>query len=143
VALCTHGATTSLCVITEVEVGASGDVRLRRAVAAVDCGTAVNPDIIVAQVQGGLIFGWTSALFSKITIRGGAVQQGNFNDYRLLRFNEAPPIEVHIVSSAEKPSGIGEPPAMVAAPTLANAIFDAVRVRVRDLPVDPRSLAIA
>jgi isoquinoline 1-oxidoreductase beta subunit len=132
---------TYICVMLETEVTLGGDVRLRRAVAAVDCGLAVNPNTVEAQVQGGLVFGWTGALYSGLTYRRGAVQQSNFHDYRMLRINETPPIEVHIVPSAEHPGGIGEVGTAIAAPALGNAIFAASGVRIRTLPIDRRLLA--
>lgn len=132
---------TLICAMVEVEVTPQGEILLRRAVAAVDCGTVVNPDTIVAQVQGGLIFGWSAALYGEVTLESGIVQQGNFNDYRVLRLDEVPHIEVHAVPSTEVPTGIGEPPASIAAPCLANAIFAATGVRVRELPIARTSLA--
>ncbi|MBS0393050.1 MAG: xanthine dehydrogenase family protein molybdopterin-binding subunit [Proteobacteria bacterium] len=132
---------TYICAIVEVEVSPQGQVRLRRAVAAVDCGTVINPDTIAAQVQGGLIFGWSAALHGEITLRDGAVEQQNFNDYRVLRIGEVPRIDVHAVPSREPPTGIGEPPAAIAAPCLANAIFAATGVRVRRLPIARTMLA--
>lgn len=132
---------TWICAMVEVEVTAQGRILLRRAVAAVDCGVVVNPDTIVAQVQGGLIFGWSAALFGEVTIDGGEIQQKNFNDYRVLRLNEVPPIEVYMVASTEVPTGIGEPPTAIAAPCLANAVFAATGVRVRSLPIARTSLA--
>lgn len=132
---------TYICAIVEVEVTPQGQVLMRRAVVAVDCGTVVNPNMIVAQVQGGLIFGWSAALFGEITIENGAVQQRNFNDYRVLRINEVPSIEVHIVPSNEDPTGIGEPPTAIAAPCLANAVFAATGIRVRQLPMSRAQLA--
>jgi isoquinoline 1-oxidoreductase beta subunit len=125
-----------VCAIVEVEVSAQGDVALRRAVAAVDCGIAINPNSVEAQVQGGLVFGWTAALHGGMTIRNGAIEQSNFNDYRMLRLNETPPIDVHIVKSAEPPGGIGEVGTAIAAPCLANAVFAATGVRIRKLPID-------
>jgi isoquinoline 1-oxidoreductase beta subunit len=110
-------------------------------VAAVDCGIVVNPNTIEAQVQGGLVFGWTGALYSQITYANGAVQQSNFNDYRMMRINETPAIEVHIVPSAEHPGGIGEVGTAIAAPALGNAVFAATGVRIRKLPID-RTLLI-
>ena len=85
-----------------------GDVRLRHVHCAVDTGIAVNPDTIVAQLQGGLIFGLTAALYGEITIENGRVQQSNFNDYRMLRIDQVPPIDVHVIASGEAPGGIGE-----------------------------------
>ena len=115
--------------------------RVRRVTAAVDCGTAVNPDGVEAQIQGGLIFGLTAALYDEITIAKGRVQQSNFNDYRMIRINEAPAIEVHVMQSAEAPGGIGEPGTSIAGPALANALFAATGARLRSLPVDRKLLA--
>ncbi len=129
-----------LCVIVEAEVSPQGEVKLRRAVAAVDCGVAVNPNTVEAQVQGGLIFGWSTALYSGITIKNGAVEQRNFNDYRMMRINEAPPIEVHIVDSKETPGGIGETGTVMAFPSLINAIHAATGVRLRKYPIDRSAL---
>jgi isoquinoline 1-oxidoreductase beta subunit len=130
-----------LATIAEAEVDQYGDVKVRRVVCAVDCGIAVNPDTIAAQIEGGLIFGLTAALHSQITIAKGRVQQSNFNDYRMMRINEAPSIEVHLIPSEEAPGGIGEPGTVAAAPSLANALFAATGVRLRQLPIDRELLA--
>jgi isoquinoline 1-oxidoreductase beta subunit len=122
-------------------VDRNGEVKVRRLVCAVDCGIAVNPNTIAAQIEGGLIFGLTAALHSQITLAKGRVQQSNFNDYRMMRINEAPSIEVHLVPSEEAPGGIGEPGTVAAAPSLANALFAATGVRLRQLPVDRDVLA--
>lgn len=119
-----------------VEISLNGkDVKLHRVVVAVDCGKVVNPDIVVMQMEGGVIFGLTAALKSEITLQNGVVQQSNFGDYPLLRINEAPAIEVHLVSSNEEPGGVGEPGVPPAAPALANALFAATGRRLRDLPL--------
>ena len=128
------------CAIIEVEVSAQGDVTLRRAVTAVDCGVAVNPNSVEAQMQGGLIFGLSAALYNGITLKDGAVEQSNFHDYRTLRINEIPEIEVHIVEGADIPGGLGEVGTAIAAPALGNAIFAATGIRVRKLPFDRTSL---
>jgi isoquinoline 1-oxidoreductase beta subunit len=130
-----------LATIAEAEVDQYGDVKVRRIVCAVDCGIPVNPDTIAAQIEGGLIFGLTAALHSQITIDKGRVQQSNFNDYRMMRINEAPSIEVHLIQSEEAPGGIGEPGTVAAAPSLANALFAATGVRLRHLPIDRDLLA--
>jgi isoquinoline 1-oxidoreductase beta subunit len=127
--------------IAEVEVAPSGEVKVKRIVCAVDCGTVINPDTVAAQLEGGLIFGLTAALYGEITIAKGRVEQSNFHDYRMMRIDEAPKIEVHIVPSGEAPGGIGEPGTSIAAPALANAIFAATGVRLRSLPVDRKALA--
>ncbi|HLY55113.1 MAG TPA: xanthine dehydrogenase family protein molybdopterin-binding subunit, partial [Stellaceae bacterium] len=116
---------SNLAQVAEVTVAADGSVRVDRVVCAVDCGRIVNPDTVRAQVEGGIIFGITAALYGEITIDRGRVEQGNFDSYRLLRIDEAPAIEVHIVESAEAPGGIGEPPTATVMPAVANAIFAA------------------
>ncbi|MFC4930427.1 xanthine dehydrogenase family protein molybdopterin-binding subunit [Massilia sp. GCM10023247] len=121
--------------VAEVSVGPEGDVRLHRVVCAVDCGQTVNPDTIVAQIEGGIIFGATAALWNEITIQRGRVQQTNFGDYRMMRINEAPKVEVHIVRSMDEPGGIGEPGTAGIAPALTNAVFAATGKRIRKLPI--------
>jgi isoquinoline 1-oxidoreductase beta subunit len=124
-----------MCQIAEVSVGPEGDVTVHRVVAALDCGQPVNPDGIVAQLEGGIVFGLTAALWGEITLNGGKVVQSNFGDYRMMRMNEAPRVEVHIVDSRDEPGGIGEPGTAGIAPALANAIFAATGQRIRKLPV--------
>jgi len=123
-----------LSCVMEVAVPASGEIELRRAVVAVDCGMVVNPDTVRAQIEGGLILGLGTALYNEITLTGGAVEQSNFHDYRALRMNEAPKIEVYQVRSSEEPGGIGEAGTASAAPALGNAIFAATGRRLRRLP---------
>jgi isoquinoline 1-oxidoreductase beta subunit len=125
----------------EVEVDDHGEVHLRRVTSAVDTGIAVNPDIIVAQLQGGLIFGLTAALWGEITIERGRVRQSNFNDYRMLRIDEVPRIDVHVIKSGEDPGGIGETGTTAAPPALRNAIYAATGVALRRLPIDRKALA--
>ena len=126
---------TYLSQVAEVEVSNEGEVKVRRVVCAVDCGQIVNPDTIVAQIEGGIIFGLSAALWGEITLKGGRVEQNNFNDYRVLRINEAPQIEVHLVKNAEAPGGIGEPGTIGIAPAMANAIFAVTGKRIRKLPI--------
>ena len=121
--------------VAEVSVGPDGDVRVHRVVCAVDCGQAVNPDTIVAQMEGGIVFGATAALWNEITLANGRVQQTNFGDYRMMRMNEAPRVEVYIAQSSDAPGGVGEPGTSAMAPALTNAIFAATGKRVRKLPV--------
>jgi isoquinoline 1-oxidoreductase subunit beta len=121
--------------IAEVEVTKEGEVKVRRVVCAVDCGQIVNPDTIVAQMEGGIIFGISAALWGEITLKGGRVEQHNFNDYRVLRINETPQIEVHLVKNTEAPGGIGEPGTVGIAPAVTNAIFAATGKRIRKLPI--------
>ncbi len=121
--------------VAEVSVDKEGKVRVHRVVCAVDCGRVVNPDTVKAQMEGGIIFGLTAALKGEITLDRGRVQQRNFHDYPMLRINEAPEIEVHIVPSTENPTGVGEPGVPPVAPAVANAIFAATGKRVRKLPI--------
>ena len=96
---------------------------------------AVNPDTIAAQIEGGIIFGISAALWGEITLKKGRVEQNNFNDYRVLRINETPLIEVHLVKSIEAPGGIGEPGTIGIAPAMTNAIFAVTGKRIRKLPI--------
>jgi len=130
-----------IATVVEAEVDEHGEVRLRRVTLAVDTGIAVNPDTIVAQLQGGLIFGLTAALWGEITIERGRVRQSNFNDYRMLRIDEVPKIDVHIVKSGEDPGGIGETGTTAGPPALRNAIYAATGVALRRLPIDRKALA--
>jgi isoquinoline 1-oxidoreductase subunit beta len=130
-----------IATVVEAEVDDLGEVHLRRITSAVDTGIAVNPDTIVAQLQGGLIFGLTAALYGEITIDKGRVQQSNFNDYRMLRINQTPKIDVHVIKSGEAPGGIGETGATAGPPALRNAIYAATGVALRRLPVDRALIA--
>ena len=132
---------TYMATVAEVEVDQDGGVHVRRMTSVVDAGRVVNPDTLAAQVQGGLIFGLTAALHGNITVANGRVQQGNFNDYRMIRINEAPDIDVHIIQSSEAPGGIGEPGCTAGPPSLVNAIAAATGIRIRELPVDRNLLA--
>lgn len=110
-------------------------IQVHRVVCAIDCGLAVNPDGVVAQMEGGIVYGLTAALYGEITLKEGRVQQSNFHDYPMLRLNEAPVIEVHIVPSTERMGGAGEPGVAPIAPALANALFAATGKRFRNLPL--------
>jgi len=130
-----------IATVAEAEVDENGEVRVRRMVSAVDTGIVVNPDSVVAQLEGGLIFGLTAALYGEITIDKGRVQQSNFHDYRMLRIDQVPAIEVHLIKSGEAPGGIGETGTTAAPPALGNAIFAATGIRLRRLPIDRALLA--
>jgi isoquinoline 1-oxidoreductase beta subunit len=121
--------------VIEASVDKDGTVRVHRVVCAVDCGRTVNPDIVKAQMEGGIVFGLTAALKTEITLENGRVQQTNFHDYEMLRMFESPEIEVYIVPSEQNPTGVGEPSVPPVAPALANAIFAATGKRVRRLPI--------
>jgi len=123
--------------VAEVEVAKDGTVQLRRVVCAMDCGTPVNPNTIEAQIQSGIIFGATAALYGEITLKNGRVEQTNFDSYQMLRINEAPAIEVHIVASTEPPGGMGETGTSAIVPAIANAIYAATGTRLRKMPANP------
>jgi isoquinoline 1-oxidoreductase subunit beta len=131
---------TYMAHVAEVEVAKDGAVRVRRVVCAVDCGTVVNPDTVQAQIQSGIIFGTTAALYGEITLKNGRVEQTNFDSYQMLRMNEAPAIEVHIVQSSEPPGGMGETGTSASVPAIANAIFAATGKRLRKMPIDATAL---
>jgi isoquinoline 1-oxidoreductase beta subunit len=135
-----HVFGTYLSEVAEVEVAKDGSVRVKRVVCAVDCGQVVNPDTVRAQLESGVIFGITAALYGAITLKDGRVEQSNFDNYRMLRIGEAPKIEVYIVESTEAPGGMGEPGTSALAPAVANAIFAATGKRLRTLPVDATAL---
>lgn len=120
--------------VVEVTVQADGSYKLDRVVCAVDCGIAINPDVIKAQMEGGIGFALAAARHSAVTLKEGRVEQSNYHDFQVLRMNEMPRVEVHIVPSAENPSGVGEPGVPPLAPALANALFAATGVRLRKLP---------
>jgi isoquinoline 1-oxidoreductase beta subunit len=131
---------TFMAQVAEVEVSKDGAVRVRRVVCAVDCGIVRNPDTVRAQIEGAIIFGITAALYGKITLKDGRVEQTNFDTYQILRMNDAPAIEVHIVQSVEPPGGMGEPGTSAIVPAVTNAIFAATGKRLRKLPIDTASL---
>jgi isoquinoline 1-oxidoreductase subunit beta len=126
---------TYVAQVAEVTVKKDGTFSVDRVVCAVDCGVAVNPDVVRAQMEGGIGFGLSAALHGAITLKDGAVEQSNFHDYPPLRINEMPRTEVHIVPSTEKPTGVGEPATPVIAPAVANALAAATGKRVRVLPL--------
>jgi len=121
--------------VAHVAVDKKGQVHVKRVVCAIDCGQNVNPDTIVAQMQSGIVFGLSAALWGEVTLADGRVQQSNFDDYRIMRINEAPAIDVHIVPSTLAPGGVGEPGTSASIPALANAVFAATGKRIRKLPV--------
>jgi len=131
---------TDVAQVVDVTVAANGSVHVDRVVCAVNCGLAINPDTVKAQIEGGIVFGLTAALKSGIVIENGRVQQSNFHDYPILRMDEMPVIEVDIVPSDKNPSGIGEMGVPPIAPAVANAIFAATGKRVRRLPISASDL---
>jgi isoquinoline 1-oxidoreductase subunit beta len=126
---------TFVAEVAEVTLLRNGGFRVDRVVCAVDCGVAVNPDVIRAQMEGGIGYGLSAALHGEITLKDGRVEQSNFHDYRPLRINEMPRVEVHIVPSSEKPTGVGEPGVPPIAPAVANALAAATGKRLRNLPL--------
>ncbi len=126
--------------VAEVSLLADGTPRVHRVVAAVDCGMTVNPLTIERQIEGAIVYGLSAALYGRITFKDGRVEQGNFHDYPMLRLNEMPKVEVHIVPSTENPGGIGEPGTPPIAPAVTNAIFALTGRRVRALPIDSAQL---
>jgi isoquinoline 1-oxidoreductase beta subunit len=132
---------TYVAQVAEVTVKADGSYKVDRVVCAVDCGVAVNPDVIRAQMEGGIGFGLAAALHGAVTLSNGAVDQSNFTDYPVLRLPDMPRVEVHIVESQEAPTGVGEPGVPVIAPAVANALYAATGKRLRDLPLGT-SLAV-
>ena len=130
-----------IATVIEAEVDEAGEILLRRIDTAVDTGTIVNPDTVMAQLQGGLIFGLTAALYGEITVEKGRVQQSNFHDYRMLRMDQVPPINVHLIRNGEPPGGIGETGTTASMPALRNAIYAATGVALRRMPIDRTLIA--
>ena len=118
------------------EVSAPGDkIRVHRVTAVVDLGGMVNPNIVEQQIESSITYGLSAVLYGEITLKDGRVQQTNFHDYPVVRMNEAPRIDMHLVKSDEKPGGIGEPATALIGPAVANAVFAATGVRLRKLPL--------
>ena len=132
---------TYVAAVAEVSAKPGELPKIKRFVCAVDCGRAVNPNGVRAQVESAAIYALTAILKEAITVERGRVVQSNFNDYDMIRMNEAPPIEVYLVKSDEKPTGIGEPTVPVIAPALCNAIFHATGKRLRRLPLRAQDFA--
>lgn len=126
--------------VAEVAVSKDGDVAVKRITCAVDCGIGINPNTIEAQAQSAIVCGLTAALYGEITLKDGRVEQSNFDNYRALRINEIPAIDIHIIDSGEAPGGMGEPGTCAVPPAITNAIFAATGVRLRKLPIDTSKL---
>ena len=131
---------TVVAQVAEVTVQQDGSFRVERVVCAVDCGLPINPDVVRAQMEGGIGFGLAAALSGAITFKDGQVEQSNFDDYPVLRLPDMPRVEVHIVPSAAPPTGVGEPGTPVIAPAVANALFAATGKRLYKLPFDTAAL---
>lgn len=126
--------------VVELSIEEHGRIKVHKITSAIDCGTVVNPDIVKAQIEGAIVFGLSATLKNSITIKNGRVEQSNFNDYPLLRFNEMPEVEVHFIQSDQPPTGVGEPGVPPVAPAVANAIFSATGKRIRKLPIKAADL---
>jgi isoquinoline 1-oxidoreductase beta subunit len=126
--------------VAEVSVNPGGKVRVHRVVCAIDCGKIVNPDTVAAQMESGVVFGLSAALYGAITFKNGRVEQRNFNDYPVLRMNEMPKVEVYILPSQDQPGGVGEPGVPPIAPAVTNAIFAVTGKRIRGLPIRAEEL---
>jgi isoquinoline 1-oxidoreductase subunit beta len=135
-----EGYSSHIAQVAEVSIE-GGRLKIHKITCVIDCGQTVNPRIVESQLESGIVYGLTAALWGEITLRAGRVQQGNFNDYRVLRLNEMPVLEVHIIPSAEKPGGIGETGVPPVAPALCNAIFAATGKRLRSLPIAAHKFA--
>lgn len=133
---------THVAYVAEISVDEGGNVRVQRVVAAVDCGQVINPDNVAAQIEGGIAFGLTAALKAEATLEDGRIQQSNFHDYPILQINEMPLVEVHIVESDQRPSGMGEMGVPPIAPAVANAVFSATGKRIRHIPIKPEDLRV-
>jgi len=136
-----YAGRTYIAYVVDVSVDRENNVHIERVVAAVDCGLVVNPVGVEQQMEGGIIWGISSALKGEITFHGGAAQQSTFADFGVARMRDAPAMEIHIVDSdARQPFGMGEPPVPPIVPAIANAIFAATGTRIRRLPVRPEQL---
>ena len=129
-----HSFRTDVAEIAEVSVE-NGKIRVHRVTCVLDCGQAVNPDIVRSQMEGGVIYGLTAALYGGLSLEGGAIKESNFDDYPMLRMDESPEIEVIIIDSGTKPTGVGEPGLPPIAPAVANAVYKATGQRLRSLPL--------
>ena len=135
-----EGYTSHIAQVAEVSIE-GGQLKIHKITCVIDCGQMVNPRIVESQLQSGIIYGLSAALWGDITLRSGRVQQRNFNDYRVLRLNETPDIDIHIIPSDAPPGGIGETGVPPVAPAICNAIFAATGKRLRSLPISAHSLA--
>ncbi len=134
-----EGYTTYLAQVAEVSVD-GGVLKVHKITCVVDCGQMVNPRIVESQIESAIVFGLSAALWGEVTISAGQVRQRNFNSYRLLRSNEVPELDVHLLDSDAPPGGIGEPAVALVAPAICNAIFAATGKRLRSLPIAAHTL---
>ena len=133
---------TYVAQVADVSVDDSGNVTVHAVHCAVDCGTVVNPDRVTAQMEGAIIYGLSNAMHGSVTVSNGRIEQSNFHDYPVLRLNQTPDIHVYIIDSQAAPSGVGEPGTPPTSPAVTNAIFNATGVRLRELPIDRKQLAL-
>ncbi|MFZ2651397.1 MAG: molybdopterin cofactor-binding domain-containing protein, partial [Burkholderiaceae bacterium] len=123
--------------VAEVSLAPDKAIRVHRVVCVVDCGLAVNPNLVTRQMESGIVFGLSAALYGELRIENGQVQQSNFHDYPVLRMHECPLIETDIIASHAHPEGVGEPGTPPIAPAVANAVFALTGQRLRSLPLKP------
>jgi CO/xanthine dehydrogenase Mo-binding subunit len=135
-----EGYTSLIAQVAEVSV-AGGALKVHKITCVIDCGQMVNPRIVESQIESGIVYGLSAALWGDITLRAGQVRETNFNTYRVLRSNEVPELDVHLIQSEEAPGGIGEAAVPPVAPAVCNALFAATRKRLRRLPIAGQSLA--
>jgi isoquinoline 1-oxidoreductase subunit beta len=138
-----HAFGSYLACVIEASVTNDGDIKLRHVVVALDCGQAINPRNVVAQVEGAVLFGLSAALWGEINVDKRQIVQKNFNSYRVLRIDETPPIETHLVSSTEPPEGVGEAGTSIVFPALVAAVFAATGKRLRSLPFNRHAADLA
>jgi isoquinoline 1-oxidoreductase beta subunit len=134
-----EGYTSHLAQVAEISID-RGELTVHKITCVVDCGQMVNPRIVESQIESGIIFGLSAALWGEVTIAGGQVRQTNFNNYRVLRNGESPELDVHLLDSDEAPGGIGEAAVPLVAPAICNAIFAATGKRLRELPIGMQKL---
>ena len=134
-----EGYSTCLAQVAEISVD-GGVLKVHRITCVVDCGQMVNPRIVESQIESAIVFGLSAALWGEVTISAGQVRQTNFNSYRLLRSNEVPELDVHLLESVAPPGGIGEPAVALVAPAICNAVFAATGKRLRSLPISAHAL---
>jgi isoquinoline 1-oxidoreductase subunit beta len=130
-----EGYGTYMAQVAEVSIDRNGAPKVHKITCALDCGQVVHPEGVLAQVESSIIFGLTAALWGEINLQGGRVQQTNFDSYRLMRLNEAPVIDIHVIESGEDPGGVGEPATALVAPAVCNALYMASNRRIRSLPI--------
>ena len=136
-----HSFGTHVAQVAEISIDSSNQVKVHKVVSAVDCGQTVNPMTIRAQIQGSIIFGLGATIKSEMTVKNGRVNEGNFDDYQVIRMDETPEVYVHIIKNQEGPGDVGEPGLPPIAPAIANAVFAASGKRIRSLPILPKDIS--